>query len=597
MASVVLSYIAESQCARLCLDQDCSEQQWSAVRRLFEERSNSTRVEGFNVFVPWWEFIAHRDALRYVLRIENLSLQVSDQAHDLLLAAIERERSYRTSESDSANAITIEDIDARLLEVGFTRPLLPYQKRNVSALTQRHAGATFSVPGAGKTTEALAFFFLTRNPGDKLIIVAPKNAFVAWEEELPACVPSFEASVQRLSGGYENVSQILSNDPDVSIINYHQLPHVMDSIHAFLARNSVCMMIDESHRMKRGDDGVHGSCLLSLSYLPCRKLILSGTPMPNGAFDLVPQFTFLYPEIRTSVDTVIEDFQSCFVRTTKVELGLPPVQRILHRVEMSVTQQTLYETLASDAARMLAGLGARDRLRFRSVGRCVQYLLQASSNPGLLASSKIGEHGVMQAALADGVSQKINEACRLARSWVKEGKKVLIWSGFVKTVEHTAALLSDVGAEYIHGGVGTDEDEDNFESREAVIKRFNDPNSSSRVLVANPAACSEGISLHHVCHHAIYIDRNYNAAQYLQSEDRIHRIGLKQDVTTYITVLVSPGTIDESVNRRLIGKVVQMREALNDPNLNVTPIPVDDLTITDGLDDADISDLRALLGG
>lgn len=319
--------------------------------------------------------------------------------------------------------------------------------------------------------------------------------------------------------------------------------------------------------------------------------------MPNGAFDLVPQFTFLYPEIRTTVETVIEDFQSCFVRTTKQELGLPPVQRILHRVEMSVTQRTLYETLASDAARLLAGLGVKDRLRFRSVGRCVQYLLQASSNPGLLATSKIGEHRVMQAALADGVSQKINEACRLARSWVREGKKVLIWSGFVKTVEHTAALLNDVGAEYIHGGVGTDEDEDNFESREAVIKRFNDPNSSSRVLVANPAACSEGISLHHVCHHAIYIDRNYNAAQYLQSEDRIHRIGLKQDVTTYITVLVSPGTIDESVNRRLIGKVEQMRDALNDPNLNVTPIPIDDLTITDGLDDADISDLRTLLGG
>lgn len=594
MASVTLSYDAGSQCARLRLSDDCAPRQWSAVRRLCEERSSSTKVESPFVILPWWEFIAHRDAFRYVLRIEQLELRVVNEARQLLVAAVERERTYRDSARREARAVGEDEIDERLAAVGFARSLLPYQKRNVSALTQQTAGATFSVPGAGKTTEALAYFFLTREEGEKLIVVAPKNAFVAWEEELPACVPSFEEPVKRLTGGAANVAEILATDPAISIISYHQLPYVMDPLHAFLARNGVCMMIDECHRMKRGDDGVHGYCLLSVSFLPCRKLILSGTPMPNSAADLVPQFRFLYPEIRTSTETVVDDFQTCFVRTTKGELGLPPVQRALHAVEMSVTQRSLYEALASDTARLLAGLSAGDRLRFRSVGRCVQYMLQAASNPSLLATSQIREHEVLQAALADGVSRKFEEACRLARGWVRENKKVLIWSGFVRTVEHLAALLSDVGAEFIHGGVGTDEDEENFDSREAVIKRFNDPGSATRVLVANPAACSEGISLHHVCHHAIYVDRNYNAAQYLQSEDRIHRIGLAQNVTTYVTILVSPGTIDESVNRRLIGKVERMRDALNDPHLNVVPIPVDELA--DGLDDDDIADLRVLLG-
>ena len=594
MASVTLSYDANSQCARLRISDDASTRQWSAVRRLFEERSSSTKVEVPFVILPWWEFVAHRDALRYVLRIEQLSLHVSDNARELLASAVNRERTYRESSRRDAETISESEIHDRLAAVGFTRTLLPYQRRNVCALIRQTAGATFSVPGSGKTTEALAYFFLTRQEGEKLLVVAPKNAFVAWEEELPACVPSFEGPVKRLTGGSANVADILATDPVVSIISYHQLPYVMDALHAFLARNSVCMMIDESHRMKRGDDGVHGSCLLHVSFLPCRKLILSGTPMPNNTADLVPQFRFLYPEIRTSPETIEDNFQGCFVRTTKGELGLPPVQRVVHSVEMSVTQRSLYEALASDTARLLAGLNAGDRLRFRSVSRCVQYMLQAASNPGLLATTRIQEHDLLRAALADGVSRKMEEACRIARSWVREDKKVLIWSGFVKTVEHLAALLSDVGAEFIHGGVGTDEDEDNCDSREAVIKRFNDPESTTRVLVANPAACSEGISLHHVCHHAVYLDRNYNAAQYLQSEDRIHRIGLPQNVTTYVTILVSPGTIDESVNRRLIGKVERMRDALNDPHLNVTPIPVDELA--DGLDDDDIADLRVLLG-
>ena len=38
-------------------------------------------------------------------------------------------------------------------------------------------------------------------------------------------------------------------------------------------------------------------------------------------------------------------------------------------------------------------------------------------------------------------------------------------------------------------------------------------------------SASEGISLHKVCKRALYLDRTYNAAQYLQSRDRIHRIG------------------------------------------------------------------------
>ena len=137
-----------------------------------------------------------------------------------------------------------------------------------------------------------------------------------------------------------------------------------------------------------------------------------------------------------------------------------------------------------------------------------------------------------------------------------------------------------------------------MDSREAVIRRFNDPSSHTRVLVANPAACSEGISLHHVCHHAIYVDRNYNAAQYLQSEDRIHRIGVPDDVTTYIVTLTTQDTIDMSVNRRLAAKIARMAEALNDPCLSISHISLDDIDSpnADGIDADDIADIKALLG-
>jgi len=165
----------------------------------------------------------------------------------------------------------------------------------------------------------------------------------------------------------------------------------------------------------------------------------------------------------------------------------------------------------------------------------------------------------------------------------------------VGTVEHVAGLLTDLGAHYIHGGVPTSEDLDAVDSRETKIREFNDPTSLCRVLVANPAACSEGISLHHVCHRAIYIDRNYNGAQYLQSEDRIHRIGLPTDVSTYITLLCSADTIDDSIDRRLQAKVEAMCAVLDDPDLSIRPLDLDCEDDCDGLDVGDIEDIRRML--
>lgn len=220
-------------------------------------------------------------------------------------------------------------------------------------------------------------------------------------------------------------------------------------------------------------------------------------------------------------------------------------------------------------------------------------LIQVTTEPALLASTDTLSSSLLRDAINEGPSNKILEACRIARELAAEGDKCIIWSQFVQIVESIANLLADLGAEYIHGGIEADEDEENTESREAIIRRFHhDPNCY--VLVANPAAASEGISLHTVCHHAIYVDRNYNAAQYLQSEDRIHRLGLRPDQNTYITVLHCPDSIDESIHRRLSIKVSRMGRVLNDPGLNIEPISFDDEI---GFDQEDLEDIRRVLLG
>lgn len=71
MAKISLDYEPTQHLAVLKVDRDCELRQWSAVRRLFEERSSSTQVRATEITLPWWEFIAHRDALKFVLQIEG----------------------------------------------------------------------------------------------------------------------------------------------------------------------------------------------------------------------------------------------------------------------------------------------------------------------------------------------------------------------------------------------------------------------------------------------------------------------------------------------------------------------------------------------
>jgi SNF2 family DNA or RNA helicase len=319
--------------------------------------------------------------------------------------------------------------------------------------------------------------------------------------------------------------------------------------------------------------------------------------MPQSVDDLVPQFNFLYPEIRANADSVVDLVQKVYVRTNKAELNLPEVLRKLTKLEMDSAQKRLYRLLRSEIAREAEkALTENTKFALRRFGRSVTSLLQFVSNPALLAHKtefKFSEE--LTEALAEGDGPKIRYVIDRTRELTRDGHKVLIWTSFVKNVEYLAECFRDLGAVYIHGGVdaGSDEDED---TREGKIKKFHD-DPNCQVMIANPAAASEGISLHRVCHHAIYLDRNFNAAQYLQSEDRIHRLGLAKHQLTHLDVVECIDTIDETVRLRLEMKVNAMARVLEDSSLNISPLQDSDEEFdTAALDSGDIQALVATFG-
>lgn len=556
---------------------------WAAMlKRVAFDTSREAALEGVaGVSLPWWAFVGARDQFLQVFRTNGLrpgaGLTISPQATSLLQQSQRAAASYWAAAD--APPLAVEDLQTSLKASGFGRELSSHQTPNVSRLAALPAAATFSVPGAGKTTEALAFFTLRAQPGDRLLVIAPKNAFAAWDEQVQECMPQSQVTFERLRGGRDRIRAALAADPQFMLMTYQQLPRVQDLIAQHLAQHRTFVFLDESHRIKAGVSRTSGRSVIELSHLPVGKLVMSGTPMPQAVADLIPQFQFLYPEIPADEDTVVDLMRPIHVRTNKTQLGLPEVTRRLVSLPMAPVQKELYALMSLEVAREASAvLDAHGRQTFRALGRSVSRLLQFVSNPSLLAA-QIGfaHHDLLAAVLAEGEGPKLEYVLSRARRLSGQGHKVLIWSSFVRNVEYMASRLADLGAVYIHGGVDAG-DEDDADTREGKIKAFHD-DETVRVMVANPAAASEGISLHRVCHHAIYLDRTFNAAHYLQSEDRIHRFGLTPDQETIIEIVECAGSVDETVRNRLNFKIGEMGKALEDSSLMPDPIPIDPIEV------------------
>jgi len=591
---ISIEYIESQQACRIRTDKVDSN--WIQMKSYYNQISGQAEVFQDSIVLPWHSFISNLSILVDFSSLYSIPIQFSPRGKELLEEATKLK--HDLASLDSKPGLSNAEVQNKLSSLGFQRTLTQEQKRNLSKLSRLQFGATFSVPGAGKTTEAIAFYLLHRKEGQRLIVICPKNAFPAWEEQFKVCLGVKAPKIKRLTNGVDQIESNLSSiENDVFLISYQQFVRVVNSLSKFFNSNQAFLFIDESHRMKGGERTDTGRQIQRVAHLPIGKLIMSGTPMPQGESDLLAQYLFLFPNDGSVDATTVKDkIKKIYVRTTKNELLDPelfPVKIFKTPIPLHEPQKNLYDLIRSEELRQISGLGNNDKKLYRQLGKSYMRLLQVVSNPSLLLRSVYDFPDALREAIEYGPSNKLQYTALKARQLAKEGKKVLIWSGFVENVESLTQMLSDLGARCIHGGVeaGSDEEED---TRERIVKDFHDdPNMF--VLVANPAACSEGISLHTVCHHAIYLDRNYNAAQFLQSMDRIHRLGLPKGTVTTIEIVHTPNSIDDLVDLRLTDKVKRMSEVLEDPSLKVEAVTVE--LDEDGFDEEDAKQLLKHLKG
>lgn len=568
--------------------------------------------------IPWFELRRGLTSIARIRKREKLTIAYDDFARQLIEEIVADRKSVK--DKKSSLELDNEELDKLLKQAGFNRPLKDEQKRDAKRLLKLKHGANFSVPGAGKTTTILAVHTILKKKDrvSKLFVISPINAFISWQDEINDIFGDRAFKVLRLQRKHiEDYSALDKIGPDIVLVNYEKLRRDVSQLVPFFINNSVHLILDESHRVKSGMNNISYSQIIKLADLAKRRDILSGTPMPQNYLDLEPQFDFLWPgemvipdqnskDNDVVVTNVNQAIDGLFVRTTKNELGLDDPLIDYKVLPMGKIQAELYRLFKSETARTIAGMDKPTVYNFRRIGRSVVKLLQASTNPMLLTSKD--EYGEETLPLPQNrefwelledfqkyekpvkieyLKQRVDE---LAQEDPKN--KILIWSYFVRNILILEKLFARYNPVAIYGGVPTGSDEDEA-NREGRIRKFHE-DPTCRVMIANPQACGEGISLHKVCHYAIYLDRNFNAAFFLQSIDRIHRLGLEKGIETKIEILICENSIDEVLITRLNDKIKAMGSVLDDPYLHSLAYDPADISIEDenGIDSKDFEAIK-----
>jgi len=190
--------------------------------------------------------------------------------------------------------------------------------------------------------------------------------------------------------------------------------------------------------------------------------------------------------------------------------------------------------------------------------------MELSSFSDDLEGDKIDEFQAIEGA-RDIITSKTRACVNLVKELTDVGKTVIVWCIFIKTIRTLTELLEKEGIPVCNVYGETVDRQETIDGFKA---------GKYQVLITNPQTLAESVSLHKVCHDAVYFEYSYNLVQMLQSKDRIHRLGLANYQYTqyhFLETVFSDEmqmiSLDEEIHRRLNDKEKVMLDAIENDSL------------------------------
>ena len=433
-----------------------------------------------------------------------------------------------------------------------------HQRKAFYLSRDKEAFALLMEQGTGKTKVIIdnAAYLYGRDEISALVVIAPNGVHRNWlSKEIPAHMPDWchYKSVFYYSGinakDTVKFNEVISAQDCLRIFAFNCESFVskkaVEFMYKIIMSNKVMLVVDESSRIKT-PAAKRTKVITKFAKDVKYKRIMTGTPVTKGPEDVYSQFKFLDPFILgydsyysfrarycvmggyenrqivsyNNVDELTNSIEGHSFRVLKKDcLDLPEKIYQRHPVELSKNQRKLYDQLRKDFVTELEG-------EHLSAPEAITRLLRMQQ---IICGWFPTEEGGME------IDEKNTRLTALIDLLPDIECKVIIWARFKRDIKAIGVALGDKAVSY-YGEVSNDD-------REIAVDRFqNDP--KVRYFIGQPQSGGIGLTLT-AAECAIYYSNSFDLETRMQSEDRCHRIGTKNNVT-YID-FESPKTIDTKI--------------------------------------------------
>lgn len=440
----------------------------------------------------------------------------------------------------------------------------PHQIEGIRTLARWKSFILADDMGLGKTLQALTVFGIDvyRGWATKAIVVCPVSLKSNWEEEIHeftgfACVVVEGTPKKR----QEQLAQFRAiQGPKILVINYEGVKAHEIELNAL---NFDVAIFDECHYLKNPKSQRTKACL---GLRARRNFLLSGTPMLNHVNELWAPLHKVQPELyprywgfvqRYCVFGGYKDKQIVGVKnekelTTKLQsvmlrrlkkdvLGLPDVQYIPRRVDLTSEQRALYDKVVQEMV-----LPRHDTTNPDEIENALTKFLRLKQICGSTFEFTGEDH-----------SSKLELAVEDDLEILENGHKIVCFTQFRSVQECYVRRLEAQGVRVmqLHGDVPRGA------PRHAVLQTWKDHRGPA-VLSCMFQVASVGLNMTEA-RHGSFLDELFVPGLNQQAVDRMHRIGASMTQPIQVRRYLVRNTIESrvqailKVKSKLFGEIVE----------------------------------------
>lgn len=449
-----------------------------------------------------------------------------------------------------------------------------FQAEVVKEIRDLEYAAIFHEPGLGKSKIAidLILYWLEHKFVDTILYITKKSLISNCKKEFAThtYIKPAVLSQNRVENYYT------FNSPERLILTHYEvLKSENETLQLFLKTRVVAVILDESTKIKNPESEIT-QAVFKLAPLFSKRIIMTGTPVANRPYDIWAQIYFLdqgkhlgedfakfkresdlsndlyeHKDKQLSFESFIENVFSHIsdfsVRETKDSGVIHLPEKMIESIisDWEPIQYDLYVQVQKEMRAVVLRDGIPTEDNSEEVLKRLLRLVQIASNPHLIDESYTQEPGKLE------ILRNIISIIR------NNSEKCIVWSSFVYNIDWLSKELEKFGVCKVHGKMDMD-------TRNKSIEKFINEEDIG-VLIATPGAAKEGLTLT-VANHVIFYDRNFSLDDYLQAQDRIHRIS--QIKKCFVHNLIMKDSIDEWVDVLLQAKHLAAQLAQGDISLD-----------------------------